>query len=493
MEPERIALSQRERDRLKVLHEVKQKHLTQVEAAARLKVGDRQVRRMLLGLRERGDHSLVHGLRGRPSNRKLAARLEQKILARLRQRYADFGPTLAAEHLTQEGFSVSRETLRKWMIKASLWRPRSQRVKKIHVWRERRASFGELVMQDSSPFRWLEDRGPACQLIALIDDATSRIWGRFTEHDTTEENLRTLQGWLRRYGRPLAHYTDKASIFRTAGPQPLPEQLRGAPLRTQFGRALSELGIEWIAAHSPQAKGRIERLFETLQDRLVKEMRLAGIESVAGANHFLEMRFLPEWEQRFTVAPRNARNAHRRLGREQHLEEILSVRVARRVAQDHTVSWDGNRWGVLREEVCAGLRGAAVEIERRLDGSHWLRYRGRYLHLRACPEPVRTCDYDGSVRRQKHPARDACDNERPKGDRWKRVRKTTKYCTGGSRGMTRRQLGLDLRDLGGYPIVAPRKPVPQGLVTRIGTSPGGFPSQRGLDKGFAVNHGPNYF
>jgi hypothetical protein len=389
METERIALSQRERDYLKVLHEIQQRHLTQVAGAQRLKISDRQVRRMLLRLRQRGDPSLVHGLRGRPSNRKLPARLEQKILARVRQRYADFGPTLAAEHLTREGFSVSRETLRKWMTKAALWRPRSQRVKAVHVWRERRASFGELVMQDSSPFRWLEDRGPVCQLIALIDDATSRIWGRFAEHDTTEENLRTLEGWLRRYGRPLAHYTDKASIFRKAGPQPLAEQLRGDPLRTQFGRALHELGIEWIAAHSPQAKGRIERLFETLQDRLVKEMRLAGIDSILGANHFLETRFLPEWEQRFTVTPRNARNAHRRLGREQHLEEILSVRVARRVAEDHTVSWDGNRWGVLREQVCAGLRGAAVEIERRLDGSHWLRYRGRYLHLRACPQPTR--------------------------------------------------------------------------------------------------------
>jgi hypothetical protein len=173
---------------------------------------------MLLGLRERGDRSLVHGLRGRPSNRKLAARLEQKILGRLRQRYADFGPTLAAEHLAQDGLPVSRETLRKWMTKAALWRPRSQRVRAVHVWRERRACFGELVMQDSSPFRRLEDRGPACQLIALIDDATSRIWGRFTEHDTTKENLRTLEGWLRRYGCPLVHYTDKASIFRTAGP-----------------------------------------------------------------------------------------------------------------------------------------------------------------------------------------------------------------------------------------------------------------------------------
>src|SRR5207302_1112740 len=168
----------------------------------------------------------------------------------------------------------------------------------------------------------------------------------------------------------------------------LPEQLRGEGARSQFGRALKELGIEWIAAHSPQAKGRIERLFETLQDRLVKEMRLAGIDSIQGANHFLEMHFLPEWEQRFTVAPRLARNAHRRLGQEHRLEEILSVRAARKVAQDHTVSWEGNRWGVSREEVCAGLRGAQVEIERRLDGSHWLRFRNRYLRLRHCAEPA---------------------------------------------------------------------------------------------------------
>src|ERR1700726_5019656 len=237
METERIALSQRERDRLRVLHEVKQKQITQIAAAKRLKISDRHIRRLLFRLGEHGDRAVMHGLRGRRSNRRLAARLELKILSRVRQRYADFGPTLAAEHLAQEGLPVSRETLRKWMVKTSLWCPRAQRVKTIHVWRERRASFGELVMQDSSPFRWLEQRGPACQLIALIDDATSRIWGRFTEHDTTEENLRTLEGWLRRYGRPLAHYTDKASIFRPAGPQPLAEQLRGDPLRTQFGRA----------------------------------------------------------------------------------------------------------------------------------------------------------------------------------------------------------------------------------------------------------------
>jgi Homeodomain-like domain-containing protein len=164
METERITSSQRERDRLKVLHEADQKHLTQVAAAERLQVTDRHVWRMLLRLRERGDGALVHGLRGRPSNRRLAARFKGKILVRLRQRYADFGPTPAAEHLSQEGFAVSRETLRKWMSKAALWRPRRQRVKAVHVWRERRASFGELVVQDSSPFRWLENRGPVSSL-----------------------------------------------------------------------------------------------------------------------------------------------------------------------------------------------------------------------------------------------------------------------------------------------------------------------------------------
>src|SRR5216684_2806817 len=218
METERITLSQRERDRLKVLHEVQQRHLTQVEAAARLKVTDRQVRRMLLRIREQKDGALVHGLRGRPSNRKLAVRFEEKVLTRVGQRYADFGPTLAAEHLAKDGFRVSRETLRTWMTKAAFWHPRSQRVKKIHVWRERRASFGELVMQDSSPFRWLEDRGPACQLIAVIDDATSRIHARFTEHDTTEEHLRTL-----------------GMVAALLG-----EQLRGEKARSHFGRALGE-------------------------------------------------------------------------------------------------------------------------------------------------------------------------------------------------------------------------------------------------------------
>jgi hypothetical protein len=396
MEEERIELSARERERLKVLHEVEQRHLRQIDAAHRLRLSDRQVRRLLGRLRTVGDGGLVHRLRGRPSNRKISLTIQQRSLRRLQlPAYAGFGPTLATEHLAQHGLCVSRETLRKWMSAAGLWQTRRRRSQPVHVWRPRRSWFGELVMMDSSPFRWLEERGPACHLIALIDDATSRVWGRFAEHDSSEENLRTLGGWLERYGRPLALYTDKNGLFVTSRPVQWQEQLRDEPSRTQFGRALAELDIEWIAAHSPQAKGRIERLFGTLQDRLVKEMRLAEIRTLEQANRFLEITFWPFWDQRFTVQPTPSGDAHRGLQRAQRLEQILSVRLARTVASDHTVKWNGQRWGVPRESVCAGLRGTRAEIERRLDGSHWLRFRGRYLPLIPCPNVPRSASPSG--------------------------------------------------------------------------------------------------
>jgi hypothetical protein len=396
MEEERIELSARERERLKVLHEVEQKHLRQIDAARRLRLSDRQVRRLLERLGNLGDRGLVHGLRGRPSNRKIPEDIEQRSLRRLRlPAYWGFGPTLAAEHLARHGLPVSRETLRKWMSAAGLRASRRRRMKQVHVWRPRRAAFGELVMMDSSPFRWLEERGPACHLIALIDDASSRVWGRFAWHDSSEENLRTLGGWLERYGRPLALYTDKNGLFVTSRPVQWQEQLRDEPSRTQFGRALGELDIEWIAAHTPQAKGRIERLFKTLQDRLVKEMRVAEIRTIEQANRFLEITFWPFWNQRFAVEPAQSGDAHRSLQRAQRLEQILSVRVARTVASDHTVKWEGQRWGLRREEVCAGLRGAHAEIERRLNGTHWLRFRGRYLPLSPCPDAPRAASPSG--------------------------------------------------------------------------------------------------
>jgi hypothetical protein len=391
MEEERIALSAAERERLKVLHEVAQGHLRQVDAARRLRLSDRQVRRLLQRLQTVGDRGLLHRLRGRPSNRKIPQVIEQRGLRRLRLPvYAGFGPTLATEHLARHGLRVSRETLRKWMSAAGLWRTHQRSLKQAHVWRPRRSAFGELVMMDSSPFPWLEQRGPACHLIALIDDATSRVWGRFVEHDSSEENLRTLGGWLQRHGRPVALYTDKNSLFVTTRPSQWQEQLQDIPARTQFGRALAELDIQWIAAQTPQAKGRIERLFGTLQDRLVKEMRLAGITTREQANRFLEITFWPFWAQRFSVRPTQHGDAHRRLERTHRLQEILSVRVTRTVASDHTVSWQGQRWGLRREEVCAGLRGARADLEKRLDGTHWLRFRGRYWPLHLCPTAPRS-------------------------------------------------------------------------------------------------------
>lgn len=395
MEPERIELSQRERDRLKVLHEVEQGHLSQGEAARRLRLSDRQVRRLQVRLRAEGDRGVIHRLRGRPSNRKIPDRLQQRILARVRGCYADFGPTLANEHLREDGVVVSRETLRRLMIAGGLWRARRRKVEAVHVWRERRASFGEMVLWDSSPYRWLEDRGPACQLILMMDDATGRLWGRFAEHDSTEENFRVLEGWLQRWGRPLAFYTDRNSLFTISRPAQLGEQLAGQGPLTQIGRALGELDIESILAHSPQAKGRIENAFGTLQDRLVKEMRLAGINSLAQANDYFQLVFVPFWEHRFAAAPRSPQNAHRPLGREHRLEQILSWRVSRRVTSDYTVSWEGQRWGVPREHVRAGLRGARVEIERRLDGSHWLRFGQQYLPLRPCPARPRSASASG--------------------------------------------------------------------------------------------------
>ena len=391
METERISLNTREREQLKVLHEVRQEHLTQVEAGQRLGLSDRQVRRLLVRVAEQGDGGVVHRLRGRPSNRGIAASIQRRILAQVRRRYADFGPTLASEHLVQDDLAVSRETLRKWMTAAGLWHPCRQRMQAVHVWRERRAAFGELVLWDSSPYAWLEDRGPELQLIAMIDDATSRFGGRFAAHDSTEENLRVLEGWLRRWGRPVAYYTDKNSLFCNPAAPRLEEQLAGEPAAlSQIGRALRELGIQWIPAHSPQAKGRIERLFETLQDRLVKEMRLAGIRAIEQANQFLDEVFVPFWEQRFTVAPRHRHDAHRRLERGHRLEAILSVREPRVVSNDYTVSWKGQRWAIPRAEVRAGLRGARIEVERRLDGSHWVRFRGLYLPLLACPAATPT-------------------------------------------------------------------------------------------------------
>jgi hypothetical protein len=393
MNPEELLLmSQKERDRLQVLHETYHRHITQREAAEQMGVSERRVRKVLARIRTEGDRAVIHRLRGRRSNRKIPEAVRKKAVRLVQREYRDFGPTLASEYLAERHeLRVSRETLRSWMIQAELWKPRRARIERVHTWRPRRAQCGELVQWDTSEHDWLEGRGEKLYLIAMIDDATSRAGARFVRHDSTPENLRLLGSYLRRRGRPLAFYTDKASLFKTTRPQQRDEQLQGQFPETQIGRALRELGIEWIPAHSPQAKGRVERFFGTAQDRLVKGLRKAGVESLAGAQQYLERVYLPLWNRRFTVAAANPNDAHRPLGPEHDLAAILSHVESRMVAADYTVPFYRRRYQIAPEAVRAGLRGARVRVEQRLDGSVAVRFREHYLPVRECgttPQPL---------------------------------------------------------------------------------------------------------
>jgi len=408
-------MSQRERDRLKVLHEVQQGHLTQKAAGWQLGLTDRWVRKLLERLRAEGDRGVVHRSRGQPSNRKLPEAWRGRAVARVQEAYRDFGPTLAGEYLAKhDGIPVSKETLRQWLMEAGIWKARPRRVKQIHTWRPRRACRGELVQWDSSEHAWLEGRGEEPYLIIMIDDATNRLQARFVAHDSTEENLRMLQIYLQRWGRPVAFYTDQAGLFQVNRPANPDEQLAGREPLTQIGRALAELGIAWIAAHSPQAKGRVERCFGTLQDRLVKGLRLAGVDTLAQANAYLEREFLPAWEGRFTVAPANPTNAHRPLGREHDLAAILSVVEARVVTNDYTLRYQGKSYQIARAELGGGLRGAKVRVEKRLDGTVAVRFRERYLAVSVCAPPPPPPPRRLKVRAPKN----ALPSSRPGSRRW---------------------------------------------------------------------------
>jgi transposase len=290
-------MTQAERDRPVALKKARKKLITQKEAAEEIGVTERQVRRLLRKLRRMADKAVIHALRGQPSNRRLSEATEERAIEILRDPVCQgFGPTLAVEYLRKKhGLTLSKETLRQWMRKAGLWKPHQRRMEVVHPWRLRRSCRGELVQWDSSEHDWLEGRGGKIYLVAMIDDATSRLFARFVRHDSTAENRRVLQEYLEGFGRPLAYYTDKAGLFQTAVKTERGEQREGKDRPelppTQIGRALRALNIVWIPAHSPQAKGRVERRFGTAQDRLVKGMRVAGVCRLEEANAYLEPEF----------------------------------------------------------------------------------------------------------------------------------------------------------------------------------------------------------
>jgi transposase len=387
-------MSTRERDRLKVLHEAEKGHLTQKQAGAQLKLSERWVRKLVGRLRKEGDGGILHRLRGRASKRKLSATVRAKVVRLVKREYADFGPTLAAEYLGEKhGVVVSKESVRQILMEAGVWKRKRRRVEEMHVWRARRSCGGEMVQWDSSEHDWLEGRGPQLFLLAMIDDATSRALARFAEHDSTEENFLLLESYLKRWGRPGEYYTDKDSMFtvnravREASDEAWPEAW------TQIGRALKELGVGWIAAHSPQAKGRIERFFGTAQDRLVKGLRQAGVQTLEEANAYLEQEYLPLWNRRFTVEAENATDAHRPLRAEHNLAAILSHVEERVVANDYTIRYNTRKYQIARTDIRPGLRGATVRVEERRDQTVWVRFRDRSLEVSRCepvPQPTRS-------------------------------------------------------------------------------------------------------
>jgi len=378
-------MNQVDRDRLVAMRKAAKGLITRQQAAAELKLTERQVYRLLAAIRERGDKGIIHRLRGQRSNRKLDEELEQKAMEILGDaKFHDYGPTLASQYLARtHRIRVSKETLRQWMMRAGLWQGRKQRITEIHVWRQRRERLGELVQWDTSEHDWLEGRGEKIYLVTMIDDATSRVFARFVRHDSTQENMAVLEQYLRRFGRPLEFYTDKASIFHTTPKKNHP--VRGEPLPpTQIGRALEELAIGWIAAHSPQAKGRVERSFQTAQDRLVKLMRAEGITTLEGANAYLENEYLPEWEARFTQRAACGDNAHRPLGKQHELKSILCRVEQRVITNDYTFRLGAQIYQIERRQVRPRLRGASVRVEQRCNGDIAVRFEGRYLAVSVC-------------------------------------------------------------------------------------------------------------
>jgi transposase len=352
-----VAMSAKERERLKVIEAVQEKRLRQAGAAKRLGLSVRQVKRLVRAHRQAGAAGLVSKRRGRASNRRIEQAEREEVLAQVRARYADFGPTLAAEYLhSYQGYTRSVETLRRWMIEDGLWQPKRQRRQRPFQLRERRACVGELVQIDGSPHDWLEQRGPRCTLIAFIDDASGRVqYARFVPAETSRGYLLGLRTYVARYGRPLAVYSDRHTIFTKHDPED--------PQPTQFERAARALGIEPILALSPQAKGRVERSFQTMQDRLVKALRLAAIDTLEAANALLP-RFIEHYNTRFAKPPRSPHDAHRPLElNTEQLRWITCEQHTRTLSKSLSCQYRGTQYLIQTAGAPAyHLRGAQVTV-----------------------------------------------------------------------------------------------------------------------------------
>lgn len=353
-----VTMSARELQRIEVLTEVVAGRRDVVSGASVLAVSVRQMHRLLARFRDGGGGALIHKARGRSSNNQLSTGIREYALELIRQSYRDFGPTLATESLFERhGIRVGRETVRKWMVADGLWLSRKQR-RTFHQPRLRRECVGELVQIDGSEHRWFEQRGEPCTLLVFIDDATSRLMQlRFVPSESTNSYFKALEGYLQAYGCPVAFYSDKHSVFRVNKPD-----AKGGSGMTQFGRALAELNIEILCANSSQAKGRVERANRTLQDRLVKELRLADVSTIEAGNAFLPG-FVASFNERFAVRAARADDLHRKLGiAAGRISDILCHREQRYVGAQLTLSYDRKQIILERNQVSEELGGQYVEL-----------------------------------------------------------------------------------------------------------------------------------
>jgi len=373
-----VLMSERDVRRIEVLTEILSGRRTVASAAIVLAISVRQVHRLLIRFREDGGGALIHKGRGQASNHRLTPGVREFARELVRTRYADFGPTLAIEVLLDKhGLKVGRETLRTWMVEDGLWLSRKQR-RSFHQPRLRRESYGELVQIDGSDHRWFEQRGEPCTLLVFIDDATSKLMQlRFVPSESTDSYFGALQGYLNDHGCPVAFYSDKHTVFRVNKPD-----AKGGSGMTQFGRALAELNIEILCANSSQAKGRVERANRTLQDRLVKELRLAGVSDMAAGNMFLPG-FVKQFNEKFSVLAAKAENVHRRLNvQASRLADILCHREQRHVGQQLTLAYDRRQIILERSDLADKLAGQYVEIYDFADRPLEVRWKGHSLPYR---------------------------------------------------------------------------------------------------------------
>ena len=377
-----IVMSIQEIKRLKTVQSAIDQHITQKRAALMLGLSERQVRRLVRAVKDQGDRGVIHALRSRASNRRFSEELKGRVLSLYQERYPDFGPTFATEKLFEcEGIAISDETLRKWLIEGGFWKPGRKR-SVYRRWRQRRECFGQMVQMDGSHHDWLEGRGPKLVLMGYIDDATNITHARFYNYEGTLPAMDGFRGYVVRYGLPMCVYLDRHTTYKSSKKLTEWDEVEGIGSLSQFERAMKELGVEVIHALSPQAKGRVERLFGVLQDRLVKEMRLRGITTKDQANDFLD-EYLVRYNEKFSVCPADEADAHVRLPDSVDLDRYLCIKTERTIRKDNTIALDGRLYQIEEQG------GRKVVVEERIDGSLHLISNGVSLKYKEITERPR--------------------------------------------------------------------------------------------------------